>query len=72
LAQKLGKVLIKNLSKNENIANNKLWIQQKVAEGYTVIDIGLDPAIILDSGNMSKAKGPYYKVETEIAFGTKK
>ena len=62
----------RNLSEPENVANNKKWIEGKIAEGYTVIDIGLDPTRKTKTGNMSKAKGPYYKIETEVAFGTKR
>ena len=58
-----------SLSKDANLANNRKWIEGKIAEGYSVVDIGLDPAFA-SQGKM--AKGPYYRMETEVAFGTKR
>lgn len=60
-----------NLSPEVNVANNKKWIEEKIAEGYTVVDVGLDPRYKTLTGNMSLSKGVYYGVETEVAFGTR-
>lgn len=54
-----------------NLANNKKWLDKKIADGYTVIDIGLDPKYVKMGGIGSKTKGPFYSMETQVAFGTK-
>ncbi len=54
-----------------NVANNRKWIEEKIADGYTVVDVGLDPRYKTSTGNMSLSKGAYYGVETEVAFGTR-
>lgn len=59
------------LSPEVNVANNRKWIEEKIAEGYTVVDVGLDPRYKTSTGNMSLSKGAYYGVETEVAFGTR-
>jgi hypothetical protein len=56
------------LSEVENLANNRVWIQTKLADGYTVIDIGLDPSYVMQ-GNMSP--GSYYAMELFEVFGIK-
>jgi uncharacterized protein RhaS with RHS repeats len=61
-----------NLSDEANLANNRKWIEGKIAEGYSVVDIELDPEYVNKGGKGSKTKEDYYKMETEVAFGTKK
>jgi len=50
----------------------KKWLKGKISEGYTVVDVGLDPGFKTSTGNMSKSKGEYYKMETRVVFGTKR
>jgi len=54
----------------QNKTNNKKWIEDKIAEGYSVVDIGQDPHYKGPKGSTSLKKGPYYGVETNTAFGT--
>ncbi|OAB78731.1 DUF6531 domain-containing protein [Cochleicola gelatinilyticus] len=54
-----------------NLANNKKWLEDKILEGNTVIDIGLDPKYVNLGGPGSKTKGAFYSMETQIAFGKK-
>ncbi|MDR2410535.1 MAG: hypothetical protein LBE13_20830 [Bacteroidales bacterium] len=56
------------LSETENLANNRTWIRAKLSEGYTVIDIGLDPKYV-EIGNLST--GPHYAMELLEVFGIK-
>ena len=54
------------LSQAENVANNRIWIRTKLSEGYTVIDIGLDPKFV-NVGNLDP--GVYYAMELFEVFG---
>jgi hypothetical protein len=56
------------LSNAENLANNKAWINSKISEGYTVIDIGLDPYYV-SIGDLSP--GQFYEMELFEVFGIK-
>jgi len=56
----------KSLTKSQNLAKNKAWIQKLKDEGYTIYDLGLDPDYT-KAGNYSK--GPYYKMESQEVFG---
>jgi hypothetical protein len=47
------------------------WLDQKIAEGYTVVDIGLDPKYVQKGGAGSKTQGPYYRKKTQVAFEKK-
>ena len=60
-----------NLSDDINLANNKKWLEGKISEGYTVIDVGLDPKYVKMGGKGSKTKGIFYSMETKVAFGKK-
>ena len=54
------------MSKEENLANNDLWIQGKLKEGFTVIDIGLDPRFtrnVLLPFEKAFEKRDYYNLE---------
>ncbi len=57
-----------SLPTNVNLVNNQKWLNKKLTEGYTVIDIGLDPKWV---SRGSKAKGPFYRMETQTVFGVK-
>ncbi|SUB88431.1 Cell wall-associated polypeptide CWBP200 [Porphyromonas macacae] len=60
-----------NLADDINLANNKKWLTEKISEGYTVIDVGLDPKYVKLGGKGSKTKGKFYSMETKVAFGKK-
>ena len=55
-----------NLSKAQNLAKNKEWVEKLKREGYTVYDVGLDPAYA-SKGDLGK--GEYYGMETTEIFG---
>jgi hypothetical protein len=54
------------LTEAENVASNRIWIKTKLSEGYSVIDIGLDPNFVI-RGDMST--GLYYSMELFEVFG---
>jgi len=60
------------LDEATNLANNKSWIKEKIADGYGVIDAGLDP-YWTKQGNFEK--GVFYEMEMktvqEASFGSK-
>jgi RHS repeat-associated protein len=61
-----------NLDDATNLINNEKWLKEKIAEGYTVVDVGLDPTYKTSTGNISKSKGKHYRMETSVVFGTKR
>jgi len=48
------------------MTENTTWANKLVDEGYSVIDVGLDPKYT-NQGNLDK--GSYYQMETEVIFG---
>jgi hypothetical protein len=56
-----------NFDNATNLINNEKWLKEKIAEG-----LGLDPTYKTSTGNMSKSKGDYYRMETSVVFGTKR
>jgi hypothetical protein len=54
------------LSEAENLANNRAWLRSKLSEGYSGIDIGLDP-VYVNRGNFDP--GAYYSMELLEVFG---
>ena len=53
-----------NLTKDQNMENNKAWVQKLKNEGYTIYDTGTGPK--------SSDKGDHYAMETKEIFGDKK
>jgi hypothetical protein len=42
----------------ESLARNERWIRQKIAEGYEILDIGIDPS--------RSRRSPFYALEMRI------
>lgn len=50
------------LKKTLGYEKNKEWIEDRVKEGYTILDLG---------NPLNRKESPYYDMETEIVFGEK-
>lgn len=59
----------KNLSKEQNLEDNKKWVIEILNNGYTIYDVGLDPNFTRQ-GDYSK--GTYYEMETNLIFGDRR
>jgi hypothetical protein len=55
------------LSDAANLANNIAWLNAKIANGYSAIDIGLVPRLV-SKGNLES--GIFYGAETGIVNST--
>lgn len=40
------------------LARNARWLRTKIKEGYTIMDIGIDPS--------RKSRSPFYQVEQQV------
>jgi len=56
----------KDLGVLENAKNNANWFSDRVKNGYSVIDIGLDEINYKVTGNFMQDHGSYYSVETML------